>query len=704
MSPSRPTSPLSLQPLSPSPSDTIFWPSDFESETDDASRVAKRRRIERLGRDYLEGKPLFIFSATLQGPFEEGWVNPWKKSRRPLATKDKHTQPCSEASQTHGAAATPASRADERSLLVSPDSGGKAWNSQQPQRLSGIDAGYQGSEHHTNGAGRTSGSPAAPKPGLASTRSSGDRHQSRPSHTIDTEWLKRDQKTLDYRAMNRPRSPSPTPTARSLKITSLPSKPAQTTARLSSREFGPSVLGSAHAHVSGFTPINHSPTRKPKASMVSETAKPVPRPKQQSKPAASVNVESQPRTSPPATKPMPHKPKLSNINDNPKTNTDTAPTADQIVDPRDIHSRDAAISDSFQYHRVTGAPRGAKQKKIVSKVTKLESGTRLHQKPTEQKTGLKKPSPQLQLNTTMDPLMPESHEAQDQGSTTTIANLPSAQIVPDQPTFQNQLISLYSTEYLATNGMIVSPSKDSLNQWSTQAAVAIAQKSLQDDLTSPNTLEGDKGQDLSAKSPKDLTRKVMPDQIKPFQSFSTPQPQNSSSGDPPTCQGQTSTQAMINGISPYKFSTEKKVQFGDRSNDGEARAHKQHELVECEQRRCSASPQEPEATRPTSARSNEGPTTTLPVALGENFSVESTGTALPFTLTASTNETRQQDGQGFIAGFDNFDLDQAIADAGSFLQSWELHADISFKTDRSGATSIGQPARSILRANSARNP
>ena len=76
----RQPSPLSFEPLSPSPSDIVE--SNSECETDSDSRKAKRRRVEDLGRQYLAGRPLFIQSASLKGPFDNGWVNPWKKRGR----------------------------------------------------------------------------------------------------------------------------------------------------------------------------------------------------------------------------------------------------------------------------------------------------------------------------------------------------------------------------------------------------------------------------------------------------------------------------------------------------------------------------------------------------------------------------------------------------------------------------------------------
>ncbi|KIW01292.1 uncharacterized protein PV09_07332 [Verruconis gallopava] len=51
-----------------------------EDSLADSERAAKRRRIEAVARDVLKERDVFIASASLRGPFESGWVNPWKLS------------------------------------------------------------------------------------------------------------------------------------------------------------------------------------------------------------------------------------------------------------------------------------------------------------------------------------------------------------------------------------------------------------------------------------------------------------------------------------------------------------------------------------------------------------------------------------------------------------------------------------------------
>ena len=80
----RPTSPLNFEPLSHFPED-VLYPGSGDEETLEGHRD-KRRRVEALGTQYLQGRGLVILSAGLRGPFEHGWENPWasKWPRRPI--------------------------------------------------------------------------------------------------------------------------------------------------------------------------------------------------------------------------------------------------------------------------------------------------------------------------------------------------------------------------------------------------------------------------------------------------------------------------------------------------------------------------------------------------------------------------------------------------------------------------------------------
>lgn len=76
----RPTSPLHFEPLYVPPEEILYPGSDCDELED--RHLKKRRRIEELGQKVLEGKPLHIASASLRGPLDKGWVNPWANKKR----------------------------------------------------------------------------------------------------------------------------------------------------------------------------------------------------------------------------------------------------------------------------------------------------------------------------------------------------------------------------------------------------------------------------------------------------------------------------------------------------------------------------------------------------------------------------------------------------------------------------------------------
>lgn len=71
----RAVSPLHFQPLHVDPDDILCPGSDAEETSEE--RLAKRRRVEDAGHEYLRGKPLYISSAKLKGPFPRNWKNPY---------------------------------------------------------------------------------------------------------------------------------------------------------------------------------------------------------------------------------------------------------------------------------------------------------------------------------------------------------------------------------------------------------------------------------------------------------------------------------------------------------------------------------------------------------------------------------------------------------------------------------------------------
>lgn len=82
----RPTSPLVYEPLYTPPEDVLYPGSDEEATADE--REKKRLRVETQGQQYLNGRPLFIQSAGLRGPFGKDWVNPWASKKRKYGVDD----------------------------------------------------------------------------------------------------------------------------------------------------------------------------------------------------------------------------------------------------------------------------------------------------------------------------------------------------------------------------------------------------------------------------------------------------------------------------------------------------------------------------------------------------------------------------------------------------------------------------------------
>ena len=74
----RPTSPLNFEPLEAAPGEILYYGSDNDLDSDE--REKRKVRVEDLGKQYLEGRPLYVLSAGLRGPFGNGWINPWART------------------------------------------------------------------------------------------------------------------------------------------------------------------------------------------------------------------------------------------------------------------------------------------------------------------------------------------------------------------------------------------------------------------------------------------------------------------------------------------------------------------------------------------------------------------------------------------------------------------------------------------------
>lgn len=249
-------------------------------------------------------------------------------------------------------------------------------------------------------------------------------------------------------------------------------------------------------------------------------------------------------------------------------------------------------------------------------------------------------------------------------------NLPSAQQVPALPETSERMQSLHSTAFPKTedeHNIVTSAD----TQLSTQAALIHAQKSFQNDLESPEQVFGIPGEQLESPAADDSVllanetpyHRPMTTEKAPPRSFRLPVKDRMHA---------ISTQRMLDAATPYTFSTEKKPsayrsisphQKGTE-NDKKSSSPPNSTISS------STSSPSPEPAYQTAQSSTEGSSPgelVQPPDRSPAHRSTTQGTALPFALSAST-PTTAQDGQGALQADESFNLSQALADAGNWLQ------------------------------------
>jgi hypothetical protein len=141
-----------------------------------------------------------------------------------------------------------------------------------------------------------------------------------------------------------------------------------------------------------------------------------------------------------------------------------------------------------------------------------------------------------------------------------------------------------------------------------------------------------------------------------------------------------STQCMIDATTPYTFSTEKKTNAfrelsPDRPNKQKGEGPGFADIFAPSPRIPSPSQDhEYQTAHSTPHDPDHGPEHNPDPTFTHRSTTQ--GTALPFALSGSA-PTTAQDGQGAPPGVESFDLSQAIADAGSWLQqSFDFMKDV----------------------------
>ncbi|KAJ5584939.1 uncharacterized protein N7459_004739 [Penicillium hispanicum] len=711
----RPVSPLTLETcLAPTPEiddDNLLGSDD---ELDDTARAAKWEQIEKLAESYLQGNPLFILSASLRGPFEKKWKNPWKKNRKICTSLDASTTKTKSNNSARGT---------ERVIQETDPR-----NPQYREDLSAVSHGTTAKSISGSGANvlaaslardrskapafaprssqkRTAQRIARDEQSQASPRTAKkqkeDSSWATDEHTIvqdgPVDWLKKDRKRMNFTKFEPPSSPTPKGGSRLLengfrsvsravevRITNSPSR---------LRTPGASSHGDerrVESDVTSSPQAVRSPVHVPEA--VSSVDKGSPS-KQQSSSGCEDRAGSSFRVIA-STSQLPrfeyrcrHQHESSSqaelkSPDHADTNQliPAGPTEENDVDAfagiaEDQNTDGIGANDSRQANDTPvedgladtreGSPEAEDDPMDVENDA-LEAEDAW----TEGSINNEKANQQMQLSKSLrfanDGNAPYYRSTHFQPEQDTYGHLPSAQEVPAPLGVSDRIPSLHSTAVPKAN------TEDNDTQLSTQAALLHAQKSFQDDLDSPeNELSmtpeqyramAGVGNDslLAHETPlyrPDTSERALPRSFK--------------QSDKDRVQA-TSTQCMIDAASPFAFSTEKKHTTFRSISPRKTSPQKREQAINADTASHSFSSPSPSPDHAyTKAQSDAGDSSPRPdiqqaAQVPTPHSVTQ-ATTLPLTLSGSTPPTAQ-DGQGGLIEARSFNLSQAIADAGSWLQ------------------------------------
>ncbi|KAL9609275.1 MAG: hypothetical protein Q9167_005944 [Letrouitia subvulpina] len=640
----RPASLLRFEPLRPYDEEIICPGSDLEETYE--KRQSKRRRIEAAGRQYLEGRQLFILSAQLKGPFGDGWVNPWApapKLREIEDTLDRRIQDRSSAA-----------RGDRNHEIADEDP-------QYSQEQSNDHMGQQNKKG----------------------------------------WLKSRGDPLHSRHGPKSRSPTPTPKPKSH------TKPNGTTQTHSEanivfrRKRPPSdgVISLADPSTALHTTRHQAPTAGNTTRLSNDQS--------EGQAQRFVSAESDQGCIGPKRVSQPSAHNVSNEAENARdaVHKTKEPRTTRVLPP-------STYQPEFQYRfgskRSSRSPEPrlftdghgpAKEKELAeikSKICFTASESLKGQSPNfkGQETNPKRPKgnqhsiPQKALNGNKCEPSPQDTSVDERGELPTPYSeekqssrgfdaLPEAQIVQDPV---RQLPSGLSTGLLETDKKssksLKSSHVDGYDRYadlSTQAALVKAQQSFRESIsppTSPGFLNP------SPKQVDEPTRiNTMTGEVKRAEA------QALERSPPRVCNELMSTQAIVDAISPFPETTVKKNTV----------AQKRTSFARSPSR--AASPPSPLASefRTKSLSMSTSPSPPL-VPNDEPWIPFSALSKPPSTITSfsigpngSLTEVFQQEGQHQNFDMDDWDLDAAIEEAGSFLGEWDLEAEAR----KEGRASLG---------------
>ncbi|KAJ5770196.1 uncharacterized protein N7511_002247 [Penicillium nucicola] len=686
----RPVSPVSLEecplPYEIDPDDLL----GSDDDLDDAGRDARRRRVENLAKSYLQGKPPFILSASLRGPLETGWVNPWRKTRahacgasapRPSSSRQtsapekvvletdlrrrKHFERLpSETSRSEipvtsrNSPAVSSARGSKRSLT--PRSARERPTTVQRLR-------------HSERGERISHSPF--KSNEAASSAENEELFAPPKNA---DWLKKDRKRMNFTKFDPPSSPTipaasrqmenraRRPASRSVQV-QVPQTPASSTKFRAAETISakPALVNSTSLrHPSPYSarPLNSNVRDMPVVSRSS----PFNRRTSTSK-TTSLDTSLRVVSSSSQLPRFEYRPWLhdeSQQGDQPNLPSEESILQEETILYDDIPDE---IPNEMPREYLSVSPIKKQTRAILPGVPQNEETETLNEAPVVDMESLEKDKTQKASSKDLrfadeDDAGTSTYEVIDDPVLTednTHDDLPSAQAVPVPLGISDRVTSLHSTLMPKEN------SQPEMNtnidtQLSTQAALLHAQKSFQDDLQSPISYKATPGRKRN--SPDGATYSA---NITPF--YRTTSQLISEKGRMQAM----STQFMLDAATPYTFSTEKKPR-SSRPDSGGTPSTKKTKIahiadtssspingslaIDNDFHTAQSSPAEG-GQRPASQESDRPPT----------FQSNASHESFPMTLSRSTPPTIQ-DGQGAQDAADAFNLSQAIADAGSWLQ------------------------------------
>ncbi|KAB8238056.1 uncharacterized protein BDW43DRAFT_152432 [Aspergillus alliaceus] len=670
MPPPRPVSPLSLEicspPLSDLDTDGILASDD---ELNEEERAAQRRRIEKLAESYLQSKPLFILSASLRGPLDGGWVNPWKTDRRRNVPAGRNKTQMSKETEIPASPIIHETNSRKRRTHHEPPE----VRSSRPQTVapeSNIHRSGGGStrlRHFSDRPIRWSVSPSTPRrsiPWAKPIGSNAELRSSSPSKHTNEKWLKKDRKQISFQNVDPPTSPTTTFSSRySTKSRASKDDPVNSqAASFEHNQTSPSIDEELRASSLPALDPEFSTVHRVSNSITSSPAKDQRLSGISIQKATSGTVVQDPSFY--VLAPSSHLPQFEYRRRKSRVNSKTESPKHSVAmgldvekDPHShsiIKENDASMQHvSTPYPMPLDKPTGQEHLEADRKSLGILTSTST-------------------INAIGNPSV--SHSAKFRSTSTvhkgnTSDRLPSAQQVRNNPTMTD-ITSLHSIAVPRSNSeydgdTIPDP------QFSTQAALLLAQRSFQNDLDSPGPDKASPKKQHASDSSN--ISSPMSNIITPFRRLATPDKVGGVNPvkAPTTVGGQwQSTQCMIDAATPFTFSTEKKAKRRTIS-PGKHLANKKKAKTASFKL-----PSSPSLTPGETQRDQVDEDVHSSPVPRHSSGHEIQHSALPMTLTGTTPPTAQEGQQGF-PGVDSFNLTQAIADAGSWLQqSFDLNVDI----------------------------